>query len=303
MKKVSIITVNFNQPKITEELLHTIPPYNNLEIIVVDNGSKPEPTDWQLQFSHVTFLRSEENLGFAGGNNLGVKAATGDYLFFVNNDTEFTVGLVEKLVKVLDEHAVIGMISPMIKYYSDKTLIQYAGYTPMNYYTCRNSCIGLREKDTGQYDNIVAPTAYCHGAAMLVRREAIEKAGMMSENFFLYYEEVDWCEHIKRAGYEAWVCTDALIYHKESVSVGKKSKLKEFFMNRNRILFIRRNAPGFNKIIFWFYFLLLVTPRNILSYIKTKNYVFISMLFKAVWWNMSHGKNSKNLGYPIKTIA
>jgi GT2 family glycosyltransferase len=305
MKKVSIITVNFNQPQVTEELLQSIPAtYSNLEVIVVDNGSKVDVTgEWKLKYPGVIFIRSGQNLGFAGGNNLGVSNATGDYLFFVNNDTEFTDGLVEKLAAVMDADPGIGMISPKIRYFTDKTLIQYAGYTPMNYYTCRNSCIGLREKDNGQYDNITAPTAYCHGAAMMVSKTAIEKAGLMSENFFLYYEEVDWCEHIKRAGYQAWVCTEALIYHKESVSVGKKSKLKEFFMNRNRILFTRRNAPFAKKIIFYPYFIILVVPRNVLTYIKNKNYDFIPMLFKAVWWNLSHGKNSKNLGYPIKTIA
>jgi GT2 family glycosyltransferase len=305
MKKVSIITVNFNQPKVTEELLQSIPPsYSNIEIIVVDNGSRSDiRTDWQSKYPNVKFIRSEKNLGFAGGNNLGIKAATSDYLFFVNNDTEFTPGLIEKLIEVLDSTPVIGMISPLIKYFADKSLIQYAGYTPMNYYTCRNSCIGLREKDTGQYNHITAPTAYCHGAAMMVRKEAIEKAGMMNENFFLYYEEVDWCEHIKKAGYEPWICTDALIYHKESVSVGKKSTLKEYFMNRNRILFIRRNAPFFNRIIFYPYFALLVVPRNIIAYVKNKNYSFIPMLLKAVWWNFTHSKNSENLGYPINTIA
>ncbi|MEO6631747.1 MAG: glycosyltransferase family 2 protein [Mucilaginibacter sp.] len=305
MKKVSIITVNFNQPKVTEELLQTIPAtYKNLEIIVVDNGSKVIAiNNWQANYPHVKFIRSEENLGFAGGNNLGIKEATGDYLFLVNNDTEFTSNLIEKLVAVMEANPKIGMVSPMIKYFADKDLIQYAGYTQMNYYTCRNSCIGLRERDTGQYDNITAPTAYCHGAAMMIRKEAIEKAGLMSENFFLYYEEVDWCEHIKRAGYEAWVCTEAVIYHKESVSVGKKSKLKEYFMNRNRILFIRRNAPFVNKLVFYPYFVLLVAPRNILSYLKDKNANFIPMLLKAIWWNFTHSKNSKNLGYPIKTIS
>jgi hypothetical protein len=305
MKTVSVITVNFNQPKVTEELLESIPATKaTLEVIVVDNGSKTDhPTEWQLKYPDVKFIRSERNLGFAGGNNLGIKEATGDYLFFVNNDTEFTPGLVDKLVSVMDANPEAGIISPKIKYFFDKNLIQFAGYTPINYYTCRNSCIGLREKDTGQYDHITGPTAYCHGSAMMIRKEAIEKAGAMNENFFLYYEELDWCEHIKRAGYRAWICTDALIYHKESISVGKKSKLKEYFMNRNRILFMRRNAPFFKKIIFYAYFILLVVPRNIITYIKEKNYNFIPILFKAVWWNFTHSKNSKNLGYPINTIS
>lgn len=307
MKKVSVVTVNFNQPAVTEELLSSIEKtntYSNLQVIVVDNASKVNPVPgWITKYPGIIFIRSEDNLGFAGGNNLGLQSATGDYIFMVNNDTEFTPGLVETLVNVLDSNDAVGMISPKINYFSDKQLIQYAGYTPMNYYTARNSCIGLKQKDEGQFDHITAPTAYCHGAAMMIRKEAIEKAGMMNENFFLYYEEVDWCEHIIRAGFKAWVCTEALIYHKESVSVGKKSKLKEYFMNRNRILFIRRNAPLFKKIFFYFYFLLLVVPRNLVSYVKEKQYDFIPMLLKAVWWNFTHSKNSSDLGYPIKTIA
>ncbi|MEO3406871.1 glycosyltransferase family 2 protein [Mucilaginibacter sp. CAU 1740] len=307
MKKVSVVTVNFNQPAVTEELLSSIEKtniYTNLEVIVVDNASKANPVpDWIAKYPGIIFIRSEVNLGFAGGNNLGLQSATGDYIFMVNNDTEFTPGLVETLVNVLDNNDAVGMISPKINYFIDKGLIQYAGYTPMNYYTARNSCIGLKQKDEGQFDHITAPTAYCHGAAMMIRKEAIEKAGMMNENFFLYYEEVDWCEHIIRAGFKAWICTEALIYHKESVSVGKKSRLKEYFMNRNRILFIRRNAPLFKKIFFYFYFLLLVVPRNLVSYIKDKQYDFIPMLLKAVWWNFTHSKNSSDLGYPIKTIA
>jgi len=304
MKKVSIITVNFNQPQLTEQLLRSIPDtYANLEVIVVDNGSTVDATiEWRKTFAGITFIRSADNCGFAGGNNIGIKQATGDYLFLVNNDTEFTNGLIETLVAVLNENLQVGMVSPKIKYFNNKDTIQYAGYTPMNYYTGRNSCIGLRETDKGQYDKESCPTAYCHGAAMMVRMEAIDKAGLMAENFFLYYEEIDWCERIKHEGYQAWVCTNALIYHKESVTVGKKSRLKEYFMNRNRILFIRRHASFFEKVIFYPYFILMVVPRNLLNYLKDKNYTFVIALLKAVWWNLCHNKNSNNLGYPIQTI-
>jgi GT2 family glycosyltransferase len=305
MKKVSIITVNFNQPKVTGELLQSIPvTYTNLEIIVVDNGSKTDHTsEWRIKYPGVKFIRSDCNLGFAGGNNLGIKEANGDYLFLVNNDTEFTPLLIEKLVAVMDANPEVGIISPKINYFNNKTLIQYAGYTAMNYYTCRNSCIGLGEIDNGQYDHITGITAYCHGAAMMVRKKALEKAGLMNESYFLYYEELDWAERIKKAGYQVWICTDAMIYHKESVSVGKNSNLKVYFMNRNRILFIRRNAPVLKRLIFYAFFISIVVPRNIIGYIKDKNYKFIPAILKAVWWNFTHSKNSKNLGYPINTIS
>jgi GT2 family glycosyltransferase len=237
------------------------------------------------------------NLGFAGGNNLGLESATGDFMFFVNNDTEFTNGLIETLVNTITEHPSIGVISPKLLYYDQSTILQYAGYTPMNYFTARNECIGQFETDHGQYDHLVGQTGFAHGAAMMVTKEAIDKAGPMSESFFLYYEELDWADRIRRAGFEIWVNMKATIFHKESVSVGKKSALKEYYMNRNRILFIRRNAPVLQAVLFYIYFLLIVTPRNLITYIKEKNYNFIKQLFRAIVWNIFNGKNSKYLGF------
>lgn len=304
MRSVSIISVNFNHSYVTEALLESISrtnSYPQIEIIVVDNGSEVNPVPgWIEKFPDVQFLRSEKNLGFAGGNNLGIARATGDYLFFVNNDTEFTEGLVTTLVQTLDEHEGVGMVSPRIHYYQQPGLLQYAGFTEMNYATGRNHCIGQFEQDHGQYNHVTGVTGFCHGAAMMVRRAAIEKAGMMAEHFFLYYEELDWGARIRRAGYTAWVQMEALIYHKESVSVGAGSALKEFFMNRNRILFIRRNAPAAKKPVFWCYFLAVVMPRNIIRYLKEGNAGFTRILLKAVWWNITNGTESTNLGYRIK---
>ena len=298
MKRVSIITVNFNHPQLTESMLVSIAStndYEEIEIIVEDNASTFNPVpEWQVRYPGATFIRSDENLGFAGGNNLAFQQAKGDYLFFVNNDTEFTPGLVSTLVALMEKHPQIGVVSPKIMYWDDKSVIQYAGYTDMNFITARNRCIGLQEKDNGQYDNRTGPTAYAHGAAMLVRRAAIEKAGLMAESFFLYYEEYDWFERIKKAGFQIWVCMEAVIYHKESMSVGKQSALKEYFMNRNRMLFIRRNAGPFKTVLFFVYFLLVVTPRNIVQYIRQKNPAFVRELFRAIRWNFTNGVNSAN---------
>ena len=307
MKKVSVITVNFNQALITEALLQSISlnnDYAETEIIVVDNGSTTNPVpEWIISYPHVCFIRSDINLGFAGGNNLGIKKASGDYLFFINNDTEITQGLIATLAGILDTNPKAGMISPKIKFFEDPTTLQYVGFTPMNFFTARNNCIGYMEKDNGQYDNTGGHTGFIHGAAMMVKKEAIEKAGLMPESFFLYYEEMDWCERIKRAGFTAWVEPKAIIYHKESISVGKKSPLKEFFMNRNRILFIRRNAPLFARLVFYCHFGLLVAPRNILNYIKEGRKDLLIQLLRAIWWNITHKKTSTDLGYPINKIA
>jgi hypothetical protein len=303
MKFVSIVTVNFNYSYLTEALIESIfktNTYSPIEIIVVDNGSKIDPVpEWRNKYPEVIFIRNEKNLGFAGGNNVGINAAKGDYYFLVNNDTEFTSGLVGKLVDTLELHPEVGMVSPKIRYFDQPDILQYAGYTPMNYFTARNKQIGQFETDNGQYDHLTGITGFGHGAAMMIQRKAIDKAGQMSENFFLYYEELDWCDRIKHAGFDIWINMNALIYHKESVSVGKKSELKEYFMNRNRILYIRRNASFFKRIVFYFYFILVVTPRNIIAYIKYKQYGFIAMLLKAIWWNITNSTNSKQLGYRL----
>ncbi|RYZ98464.1 MAG: glycosyltransferase family 2 protein [Sphingobacteriaceae bacterium] len=304
MKRVSIITVNFNQSLVTEQLLNSIDltnTYPDIEIVVVDNGSAANSVpEWTVKFPNVVFIRSEQNLGFAGGNNIGIIPSTGEYLFLVNNDTEFTPGLIQTLVTILDEHPEVGMVCPKIRYFDQPDMLQYMGFTNMNYYTARNNSIGQFETDKGQYDNLTGATGYAHGAAMMVKRECIEKAGLMAENYFLYYEELDWCDRIKKAGYQIWLVTAALIYHKESVSVGKVSALKEYFMNRNRILFIRRNAPALARLVFYAFFILVVTPRNIIKYITTGHADFIKWLFKAIWWNITQKKDSTYLGYPLK---
>ncbi|WP_256010599.1 glycosyltransferase family 2 protein [Desertivirga xinjiangensis] len=306
MNKVSVVTVNYNQALVTEELLHsisTLNSYPDTEIIVIDNGSVINPVpQWQSKYPDIHFIRSESNLGFAGGNNLGIKAATGDYLFLVNNDTEFTSGLIESLAAVLDSHPTAGMVSPKIRFFHQPDIIQYAGFTPMNYFTARNKRIGEYETDKGQYDGPAKPTGFADGAAMMVRKETVEKAGLMAEHFFLYYEEMDWCERIKRSGYVIWVEPGALIYHKESVSVGKRSSLKEYFMNRNRILFIRRNAPLIARFLFYFHFCCLVAPRNLFTYLRDKRPDLAQNFIKAIWWNITHKKDSKDLGYSIQKI-
>ncbi len=304
MHLVSIITVNYNQPETTEALLQSVISKNNyqeIQMIVVDNGSQNDPVPgWKNKYPWVHFVRSENNLGFAGGNNLGIRESTGDYLFLINNDTEVTPGLIGSLSAQLEKNLQVGIISPKIKYFDAPDTLQYAGFTSMNYYSARNQCIGQFEKDAGQYDHLTGKTGFAHGAAMMVRKCALKKAGLMPEQFFLYYEELDWCDRFKRIGYEVWVDMQAVIYHKESISVGKNSMLKTYFMNRNRMLYIRRNAPFFKRKVFYLHFLFLVMPRNVLSYLRENNLAYVGLMFRSVWWNITNPTSSHNLGYPTE---
>ena len=185
---VSIITLNWNSTAVTCDFLHSITRHNtykNIEVIVVDNASKENPTSAFLAACPAaTIICNPSNLGFSGGNNVGIRAAKGDYLFIVNNDTEFTPGLLEGLIEVFQHHPDAGIVCPKFQYYFEKGTIEYAGYKPVNIFTGRNAMIGFREKDEGQYNTITA-TQYAHGGGMMVPRHVIAKAGLMPEQFFL----------------------------------------------------------------------------------------------------------------------
>ncbi len=294
---VSIITVNYNSLEVTCELLESVRRFggNDVEVVVVDNASLEDPGYYlKNHFPEVIYVRSEKNLGFAGGNNLGIKASKGDFLFFLNNDAELTDGVIEKLLKLFSTNSGIGIASPKICYHnarpgSEPDVIQYLGTTHVHLLTARNSTLGEREIDNGQYQK-AQPTAYAHGAAMMVPREVLNKAGMMSEDFFLYYEELDWCEQIHRAGYDVWVEPGAKIYHKESYSVGKISALKTYYINRNRLLFMRRNRTRAQWRAFCVFLFLFTVPKNSLMYLLKGDFVNLKAFLKAIRWNFTRQK-------------
>ena len=186
---VSIITINYNGFKETCELIDSLRLYEDYpyEIIVVDNNS-PNGDGRRLKetFPELTIICSDKNLGFSGGNNLGYKYARGEYILYMNNDMTISGPFLKTLVKRFQSEERIGLVSPKIKYEHHPDTIQYAGYTPMHPVRISNNLIGVNQKDKGQYDQ-PSPTAYAHGACMLTSREVIEKAGMMTEIYFLFY--------------------------------------------------------------------------------------------------------------------
>lgn len=303
MKRTSIISVNFNQPKVTIDFLRSVKlntELSGVEVILVDNGSREDHhADFMLEYPDLIYIRSEQNLGFAGGNNLGIRVATGDYLLLLNNDTEITANLISELSGTLERNQEIGIISPLLLYYDAPEVIQYAGFTEMDYLTCRNRGIGSMEVNKGQYDNDSRETAFCHGAAMMCRRADLEQAGLMEDQFFLYYEELDWCEKFKRTGKKIWFTGRTKVYHKESMSVGKESSIKTYFMTRNRMLFIRRNTGLLNTFLFSLYYIWIACPRQIFLYLRKGRRDLIKWVLRGIFWNLTHSKSSTELGFKI----
>ncbi len=285
---VSIVTVNYNQTSLSLKFLDSINKisYPHTEIFVVDNGSE-RPIVLDKNYENVHLIYSKANLGFAGGNNLALKQCKGDYILLINNDTEVDSDFLEPLVNLLAENENIGMVSPKIIYYGSDRILQYAGYTEISPFTGRNRTIGQFEKDNGQHDEI-KKTDYAHGAAMLIKREILNTVGYMPEEFFLYYEELDWCEQIKRAGYEIFYHPGSVVYHKESMSVGQESPLKIHYIFRNRFLFMKRNFSGFKLFAFITYYMLIAIPKNIVKYLLINDIKAVKAIAKGLIWNFKN---------------
>lgn len=287
MPLISIITINYNGLKDTCELLETLPlEEESLEVIVVDNASREdEATVIEQRYPQVTVIRSDENLGFAGGNNLGIRAAKGKYLLFLNNDTILDVSLqtsdLRHLVSRLESDPKIGAVCPKIRFAWGHQAIQFAGYTPLSRITMRNHSIGFGETDHGQYDT-PHPTPYAHGAAMMVKREVIEQAGMMPECYFLYYEELDWSMMIRRAGYAIWYEPAVTVFHKESQATGQQSALRTYYITRNRLLFAQRNTPQPQKLLAMLYLSTVVAGKDIVKYLLKGRMDLVKAVIKGL---------------------
>lgn len=290
---VSVVTVNYNQTKVTAEFLRSMEKisYPSIEIFVVDNASPIHDSDeLKKDFPYINLIKSKKNLGFAGGNNLALPHCKGKYILFINNDTEVDIGFLEPLVEVLENDDKIGMVSPKIQYFHTPKTLQFAGFTPFDMTTIRNFAIGFGEIDEGQYDKC-EETGSIFGAAMLVPMKVIEDVGMMTEIFFLYYEEHDWAAHIERAGYKIYYQGNSLVLHKESISTVKDSPFQIYYLNRGRILFARRNTKGAKRLITLLYLYLVSGPRISLGYLSKKRPDLVKAYWKAVWWNITHRKN------------
>lgn len=282
---ISFITICYNGFKDTCELIESLQDKVHsvsYEIIVVDNASREDEASRISQlYPSVIAIRSNENRGFSGGNNVGIRAAKGKYLFFINNDTYIESDHIDRLIERLESRPEVGGVSPKIRFAFPPRHIQFAGFTPLSRITLRNNMEGFDCPDDGTFDT-AHPTPYLHGAAMMIKREVIEKAGMMPEIFFLYYEELDWSTSMTRAGYELWYDPCCTIFHKESQSTGKLSKLRTYYLTRNRLFYARRNLKGFDRIVSVLYQSTVAAGKNMLVCAFKRRFDLVAATFNGV---------------------
>lgn len=270
---VSIITVNYNGLEVTCEMLDSL--YRHIhtpfECIVVDNGSTvDEAVIIGKRFPQAIVLRSNKNLGFAGANNLAMAHASARYFLLLNNDTTVEENILPPLLKRFARSERIGAVGPKIRFEGGERPIQFAGYTPMTPISLRNRLIGCDEPDKGQY-NIAKRTPAILGAAMMVSKKVVEQVGMLPEPYFLYYEELDWCEQIGRAGFEMWYEPEVTVFHKGSVTAGgKESPVRVYYQTRNRLLYARRNRTAPQRWLSYLFQLAVSYPKECLRNLLQK---------------------------------
>ncbi len=244
---VFVILVNWNGKNVTIECLDSLAKvsYKNFRIIVVDNASSDgSATAIRERHPGAIVLEQERNLRFAGGNNAGIRYAlehNAELVCLLNNDTTVDSEFLSHLVSGIQTDRKIGITTPKIYYHDDPNRIWFAGGS-ISMWTGTMKHIGIREEDRGQYD-ASSEVDYATGCCILIRRDVIEKVGLLDESFFMYTEDADWSMRVRRAGYSVVYEPSANVWHKLSVASGghlSSFKMKNKLMSNYR--FFRRYA-------------------------------------------------------------
>lgn len=264
---VYIILVNYNGCDDTIECINSILKcnYENYEVCVVDNGSTDESANnLRIRYTDsqepVHLILSNENLGFSGGNNLGITYALergAEYILLLNNDTIVTSNFLEELVDSSKRYGDKIAVGAKIYYESSHNnangcIIWYAG-GKFNFKTGRSKHYGIDEIDRGQLDK-EQEVSFITGCCILLHKDIIKKIGLMPEDYFLYCEDLAYSIEVQRAGFKLIYNPNAVIYHKVSSSTGRNSKISVYYSVRNKLYIIRKytNTPLLANMVFLF---------------------------------------------------
>jgi hypothetical protein len=250
--KVNIVVLNYNGKDCLRQCLTSLfcLDYPNLEVVVVDNASDDGSLEAaRLDFSRVTYIKNEQNLGFSAGNNVGIKYSLekmADFVLLLNNDTEVEKAFLTKLVNRALSNSNIGIFSPLI-FFRETEQAWFSGGR-IDWLRMKS----LHNKESLKQD--FSDTDFISGCAMLVRKEVFAKIGLLDEDFFLYWEDADFSVRAKRAGFGLLVVADSVIRHFEKSEKNKKNKT--YWLVLSGLLFFQKNAKNWLKTWNYVYILL-----------------------------------------------
>ncbi|MCR4405865.1 MAG: glycosyltransferase family 2 protein [Anaerolineae bacterium] len=268
MPRVTIIILNWNGLRDILACLESLSrlDYPRYQIVVVDNGSTDGSVEAiQERFLEATLIENGENLGFTGGNNVGLRYALtqgADYALLLNNDTEVAPDFLSRLVQAAEADPTVGMAGPTIYYYARPDLIWSAGGM-IDWSRGQTWMLGLNEQDSGQYGTAPREVDFVTGCALLVKRAVTERIGLLDERFFAYYEEAEWCVRARKAEFKIVHVPTAKVWHKIPLDAREHSPLVHYYMTRNRLLFLKVTGASWRA---WLHTLLAEYARTLLSW-------------------------------------
>lgn len=242
MDKVAVIILNYNLKDLTLKCLNSVleSSHKNILPMVVDNNSEDGILESVKKYPEVEFIQAGNNLGYTGGNNLGIKKAlenSSDFIFILNPDTEITKDTIKNLLDAAKKYG-DGIYGPKIYFSAKKQnskTIWFAG-GKFDKANVLGSHIGVDEKDTGKYEKDT-DVDFVTGAAMFVSKEVFEKVGLFDERYFLYYEDSDFCFRAKKESFKIRYIPSSVVYHNNAKATGLGSPLQDYYITRNRMLF------------------------------------------------------------------
>lgn len=249
--KLSGIIVTYNNAATIGDCLKSIldfPPRLPFEVFVVDNASTDGTAEVVKKFPKVKLIQNSQNLGFAAANNQALKKAKGEFILLLNPDTQVRSGAIGKMIDFMEKHPKVGILGPTVKVVGDGSEAYFTGGGRVQPLLATAGHLKFEKppKEPMEVDNVT-------GAALMIRREVIEKIGLMPEEYFLYYEDTDWCLRAKRAGYQVVYLPEAEVWHYEGSSFrGDKGSFKQIYYGaKSGLLFGRRWTPDYLKPFFW----------------------------------------------------
>lgn len=286
MVLVSIIIVNWNAQSYLNGCLESLlsQSFIDYEIILVDNDSSDDSVTFVKEnFPKIMIIQNKENVGFAEGNNIGIKNSHGKIILLFNPDAVADKDWLSILVHVIQSSEKIAAVTGKMYYLGDQygkdaifctwSKIDPLSATPYNF-----------------HDNEpVSKVDYLSGAAMAIKRDVLDKIGLMDSDYFLYFEETDLCARMIRSGYDLMYVPSAIVWH--AVSPLSNSENKVYYMERSRIRFALKNFDLLYTISFFFIFLG-ETLFVILKDIKNRNFLRTKIRFRAIMWNLLNFKNT-----------
>lgn len=256
--RVFIIIVNWKRADLTVACVDSLGAidYPAYEVVIVDNASDDGSAEMLARnCPGARLLVNERNLGFAGGNNAGIRYALGQgagMVLLLNNDTEADPAFLSRLVDAAEADPAIGIAGSKIYYHGEPKRLWYAGGR-VDLWTGDTRHIGENETDTGQYDE-AKDTDYVSGCSMLIKRSVLDDIGLLDEGMFLYYEDSDYCMRARRHGYRIVYAPASVVLHKVSSTAGRVEGLQLFYGTRNMLRFERRNAGPLRLLVFLPYY-------------------------------------------------